>query len=132
MTTSTEQATYAEYHQAVDESTENYYQGEPKIRPPYSRKRSPTIVIGISTTDTSLGNDTDVNRIVARFERTGYIPTVTIPPTYMDCTEFQGDITDLLNQAAQTIETAQQFASTWQPPEPTPTPTHTPTPTITP
>lgn len=48
--------------------------------------------------DTSHGNDTDVNKIVARFARTGQLPTNPIEPQYADVTGLQGDLTEMIEK----------------------------------
>ncbi len=71
----------------------------PKVRQPLSRTRSITDMgENPMKTDTSQGNDTDVNRIVARFARTGTLPNNTREPQYGDVTELQGDLTELIQK----------------------------------
>lgn len=69
----------------------------------YNRRRVVTPV-GESVTDTSFGNDTDVNNIVARFKRTGEMPEPTQEPCYQDVTGLQGDLTELLAKAEEVRE----------------------------
>lgn len=73
--------------------------------------------------------ETDVNEIVARFERTGYLPTSDRVPQYGDVTHLQVDLTQALADAQQTLSIADQFAESWKPVqepihEPTPAPTN--------
>lgn len=71
----------------------------PHIRKPWERHRSITSLEGQeSKTDFSFGNDTDVNRIVARFARTGQMPEPTREATYADVTALQGDLTDIMEK----------------------------------
>ena len=52
-----------------------------------------------SRTDTSFGNDTDVNNIVARFARTGEMTHVNQQqPHYADVTAMQGDLTEIIEK----------------------------------
>lgn len=55
---------------------------------------------GESMTDTSFGNDTDVNKIIERFARTGIMPesAPAQQPEYKDVTGFQQDLDVLLNK----------------------------------
>jgi len=80
-----------------------------------------------SRTDTSHGNDTDINNIIARFERTGYLPPATEQPQYGDCTELQQDLTTLHNKMHDTLNEFNEFQQNWKPREPEPTPTPQPT-----
>ena len=62
-------------------------------------------------TDTSLGNDTDVNRIVERFARTGSLPEnpSTTEPQYGDITNLQGDLTELIEKGQQAKKSLQEL-----------------------
>lgn len=77
-----------------------------------------------SATMEAFGHDTDVNEIVARFERTGMMPTDPrgIAPQFGDVTELQGDLTELINRARGVMQEATDFASRWKPAEPAPIP----------
>lgn len=69
----------------------------PLIRKPYSRTRSIKDLSGqTKQVDDSFGNDTDVNKIVARFARTGIMPQATQEPQYGDVTALQGDLTEII------------------------------------
>lgn len=50
---------------------------------------------------------TDVNKIVARFQRDGYLPPRTTEQQYADVTALQGDLTERWNEAQQTIREAE-------------------------
>lgn len=58
----------------------------------------------------------DINKIVDRYARTGALPPNLRQPTYGDVTQFQGDLTTLLSEAATTIQTATQHLSSYVPP----------------
>lgn len=78
------------------------------------RTRVVTTIYGDSKVDASQGNDTDINKVVERFTRTGELPPPR-PGQYLDCTELQGDLTEMLEKARQVQATAEEFISTWQP-----------------
>lgn len=83
-----------------------------EIRKPYSRSRSTISFAGVmSVTDDTFGNDTDVNKIIARCKRTGEpLPDVG-SGVFTDCTGLQKDLSQLINEAKQTLdEYAQQQA----------------------
>lgn len=72
----------------------------PLIKKPYQRQRVYVDFTGVeSVTDTSFGNDTDVNNIVARFSRTGELPQNTSTGQYCDVTNLQEDLTVLLQRS---------------------------------
>ncbi|AXL14438.1 internal scaffolding protein [Microviridae sp.] len=72
----------------------------PTIQRWYQRNRYPQINGGESRTDTSFGNDTDINKIVERFARTGTLPEgPSVQPHFGDVTEMQGDLTELLQKS---------------------------------
>mgnify|MGYP000160647492 CR=1 FL=1 len=71
----------------------------PTIRKPYDRVRLIADIPSDSKTVTDAGNDTDINRIVARFRRTGVMPTGNqTEPQYGDVTALQGDLTELIEK----------------------------------
>lgn len=70
----------------------------PSIRKPLSRSRVITEVPGESVTDTSFGNETDVNAIIARTTRTGVLPEPAKPAQYADVTALQGDLTETIER----------------------------------
>ena len=56
--------------------------------------------------DDSSGNDTDVNRIVERYQRTGKMPEgPSVPPVYMDVTDMQGDLTEIIEKGKEAQKT---------------------------
>lgn len=76
----------------------------PTIRKPWERQRVITPVGETSCTDTSFGNDTDINNIVARFARTGQMPPPQKEPKYADVTGLQGDLTEMLQKGKEATE----------------------------
>ncbi|AXH73079.1 MAG: internal scaffolding protein [Microviridae sp.] len=96
------------------EAVTSYYQ---RPRNHLQRLKVQTVNTEPSMTDTSHGNDTDVNKIVARFERTGVLPQPTEEPQYGDCTPFARDLTELLNEAEDIQARATDFIEKWSPPE---------------
>lgn len=93
----------------------------PHIRKPYDRLFVEAVQEGESLTQVCHGNETDVNAIVERFQRTGKLPEHRQEPQYGDCTELQTDLTLAYNTAMHHIETFNDFAEQYQPatePEP--------------
>lgn len=70
-----------------------------------------------SNTIDSAGNDTDVNVIMARFDRTGILPEPTQQPNYADVVDLQGDLTEIHQRSQEALEIARKFAETWKPRE---------------
>lgn len=102
---------------------------KPTIRPPWFRCRVPFVPQGETMTQQAAFDQTDVNQIVARFHRDGYMPTNNRTPQYGDVTQLQGDLTQKLCEAEAIIKTAAEFAEKWSPPEPdTPPAADTPPP----
>lgn len=63
------------------------------------RNRTQTPGGGESMTDGSFGNDTDVNKIIARFARTGELPgQLPQDGQFQDVTPFQEDLDTLINK----------------------------------
>lgn len=87
----------------------------PTLRMRGQRTRYVTHIYGESKVDASQGNDTDINQVVERFTRTGVLPEPTRPPQYIDCTDLQGDLTEMLEKARHVQQVAQEFIATWQP-----------------
>jgi len=70
----------------------------PYIRMPFERHRTITVTEGDSQTDTSFGNETNINNIIARFSRTGILPgSGDKQPQYEDVTHLQVGLTQLIN-----------------------------------
>lgn len=68
------------------------------IRNRYQRERVITQIVGESRTQAGNGNDTDVNRIMERFTRTGILPQPTQQPQYADVTDLQQDLQEILRK----------------------------------
>ena len=87
------------------QSTDEKPASAPKIQRWFNAPRVQTPVAKESMTDTSFGNDTDINKIVERFARTGSLPEgPSIAPVYQDVTAMQGDLTDLIAQQKDAME----------------------------
>lgn len=99
---------------------------KPYVRPPWCRQRVRTFNDEPSMTQQSHVDQTDVNAIVKRFERTGVMPEGRGIPQYGDVTGLQGDLTELLNRSKEQIGEATEFARNWKEPEPAPIPTPSP------
>lgn len=95
---------------------------------PFARRRTQTEVDPVSMTQESHRDQTDVNAIVARFDRTGQLPPATRQPQYGDVTDLQVDLTEAINRSRHAISTAQEFADQWQPAPPAPEPAPAPNP----
>jgi len=94
----------------------------PKQQAPYVRRpweRHPVYLVNDqpSMTQQSHYDQTDVNAIVARFERTGAMPPPTKPAMYGDVTDLQGELTELIQRSQEQISAARNFLNQWQPPE---------------
>ena len=75
----------------VETSDPTYYR--------WNDRRRTISPVGESVTDTSFGNDTDINNIVERFARTGKLPEgPSVQPVFEDVTALQGDLTGLLKR----------------------------------
>ena len=73
----------------------------PVIRKPWERVREVWTPdrSNESETDRSAGNDTDVNRIVERFSRTGVMPEgQNGPGQFVDVTSLQGDLAEMISK----------------------------------
>ena len=75
------------------------------IKPQNRQRRRVIVDLGENPVqvDASQGNDTDVNRIVARFARTGELPPATVQPQYADVTGLQEDLTVILQRGKDAI-----------------------------
>ncbi|AXH74678.1 MAG: internal scaffolding protein [Microviridae sp.] len=91
---------------------------QPRVRPPWCRARSLTINNEPSMTQESHFDSTDVNAIVARFERTGLMPENVNAAQYGDVTGLQEhELTELINKARSNKTTAEEFIKNWKPPQ---------------
>lgn len=69
----------------------------PFVRPRWCREREALSFVGVeSVTQASHFDQTDVNAIVARFERTGALPPSRQQGIYADVTGLQGDLTEMI------------------------------------
>lgn len=66
-----------------------------------------------SNTQCSAGNDTDINVIMARFDRTGILPPAQVEPRYADVVDLQGDLTEIQQRSHEALEIANRFAESW-------------------
>lgn len=72
---------------------------KPVIRKPWERTRVIADITSESKTIQDVGNDTNINNIVARFARTGIMPPGnTAEPNYGDFTKLQGDLTEIIEK----------------------------------
>lgn len=77
-----------------------------KFRPRRERVRCQTVFpSGIGRTVQSMRDETDINRIVDRYQRTGDMPPNPrgLTPQYTDCSGLQGDLTEMHNEARENI-----------------------------
>lgn len=79
----------------------------------WHRAKYLTIPEGESLTMEMPDHETDVNEIVSRFERTGYLPTSDRIPQYGDVTHLQEDLTVALEKSRSTISALHSFAGEW-------------------
>lgn len=77
---------------------------KPMIRQPWSRERVTVNLAGqVGVTDRSWGNDTDVNKIVARFTRHPEEMPDPDAQTYADVTNLQTDLSELINRSREAL-----------------------------
>lgn len=101
-------------------STSKQMQLPPYRQPPWGRKRLVKTDFPPTQTQQGQAESTEINKIVARFKRDGYMPPSYGTPQYADVSELQGDLTDRINQSQATLESFQEFAKGWKPPEENP------------
>lgn len=89
---------------------------KPKARNWYERHRTYTIIQGVSRTTQSHKDETDVNNIVKRFQRTGELPPNPrgLEGQYVDVTGLQEELTNAYNKATQTTEDYHQLLAEQQ------------------
>ena len=75
-----------------------------RIRGPYEALRVPSPTLGESMTDTSQGNDTDINNIIARFDRTGQLPGNPGQGQFVDVAGLNRDLTELLELQREALQ----------------------------
>lgn len=79
------------------------------------RFRVQTVPEGETRTVQSHKDLTDINNIVARYQRTGYIPPARIEPQYGDVSELNKPLVELSLQAEDVIARTDDFMSTYKP-----------------
>lgn len=66
--------------------------------------------VGESKTHQSFREETDINVIMDRFQRTGQLPpSRQREPQYMDVSELNKPLSDVINQTAETLEKSRNF-----------------------
>lgn len=80
-----------------------------KVRHPFERERSQVDCGGESRTQQSHKDSVDVNKIIARFDRTGQLPPARSDGQYGDVSGLNAYFGDVLIKSQQDIETAQAF-----------------------
>lgn len=79
-----------------------------RVRRPWERLRVQSVPQGETRTLDSFVDQTDINKIIKRFDRTGYLPENTRVPQFGDVTGLQGDLTERINESwriqAQAVE----------------------------
>lgn len=98
---------------------------KPFVRNSWCRERLKAKIDPVSMTQESHRDQTDVNAIIARFERTGHMPQNREQPQYGDVSHLNDDLLVIINRAKDIIDTAETFASTWKEPETPAAPTTT-------
>lgn len=78
------------------------------VRLPHQRERVQSIQGGESCTDINHQEASDVNEIVARYHRSGFLPPATKQATYADVTGLQGDLTERIQWAREQLDNAQK------------------------
>lgn len=87
---------------------------QPFRRPQYCRERLSIVIEGESMTQQSFLDQTDVNAIVERFQRTGVLPVAEKPAVYDDVTGLQVDLTTAIERSRDQILQAGEFAQHWK------------------
>lgn len=84
-----------------------------EIRKPYERTRVFTELSTEMLTQQSHGDSSDINAIVARFQRTGEMPPNPRGQEgqYVDCTPFSENITESYNRSIETLDEAGRLLS---------------------
>lgn len=83
----------------------------------WERTRYSIRAFGPTMTQLSHYDQTDVNAIVARFKRDGYMPPDLRQPQYGDVSSLNQSLTDLVAQANATEAVAREFLDNFTPPE---------------
>lgn len=69
------------------------------VREAHIRMRVPFVVTGESLTTQSHADSCDINKVMARFDRTGALPEGRQGGQYADVTHLQSDFTELVNKS---------------------------------
>lgn len=83
-----------------------YFDETQVVRSPWSRLRLQTVIEGESMTVQSEKDLTDINNIVARFDRTGELPPGRGPGEYLDVTMLNGDLLEVMERSQEIIDKA--------------------------
>lgn len=79
------------------------------IRKPYFREPLKTVVEGESMTHQAHADSVDINKIVAQFDRSGYLPPAQREGQYLDVTGLQTDLTVAYAESNRVIETVNEY-----------------------
>lgn len=69
------------------------------VREAHVRLRVPFVVTGVSMTTQSHADSCDINKVMARFDRTGALPPGREGAQFADVTHLQADFTELVNKS---------------------------------
>lgn len=83
---------------------------------PYERHRLQIEFTEPSMTQQSHKDSVDINKIIARYDRTGVLPPSRANPMYGDVTAFAKPFQEALDASGITIDQARDFANNWSPP----------------
>lgn len=73
------------------------------VRQPRHRLRVQAVPEGESKTLQSEAEAADINNIISRFDRDGFLPAATRTPQYDDVSELNGDLGELINKSVQAL-----------------------------
>lgn len=90
----------------------------PYIRKPWERVRVSVVTDTPTMTQQSHRDQTDVNAIIARFDRTGELPPNASVPQYGDVSDLNRPYDELIQMSTDIINIAEEFQANWTPPEP--------------
>lgn len=77
-----------------------------RVRRPYERLRVETVFVGETMTVNSFKDETDINNIVGRYDRSGILPTSDKQGAFADVTGLQGDLTERINKSKAILDKA--------------------------
>lgn len=84
---------------------------EEKLRKPYSRLRIVASAGGKSRTQQSHKKSCDINHIIDRYDKTGQLPNPVRQGMYGDVSMLNGYLGEVLENAENTVNTANEFLS---------------------